>query len=180
MNWQHTQADSPATAGRRGTLRDTLTLFDECGLVVLSDSMDFLQALAAHRWAEVFGTAGEAWPRDTVCWVPGHANLEKMLNPYKAMTANTLLVHIPASPRRLKPGASANQCPVDRSIAAGILQEQFMTTPGSLCPVPFMGIPGWWSLGAQDEAFYADRQVFRPAAPGRPARPVHQLPLSPP
>ncbi|MDZ7814092.1 MAG: hypothetical protein U5L74_13760 [Ideonella sp.] len=27
-----------------------------------------------------------------------------------------------------------------------------------------MGLPGWWTGGAQDAAFYADAGVFRPLA----------------
>ena len=30
-----------------------------------------------------------------------------------------------------------------------------------LSPLPLMGVPGWWG-GGQDEAFYADKDVFRP------------------
>jgi hypothetical protein len=26
-----------------------------------------------------------------------------------------------------------------------------------------MGIPGWWAEGPQDDGFYADEKVFRPA-----------------
>jgi len=41
-----------------------------------------------------------------------------------------------------------------------------------------MGIPGWWQQGAQDEAFYADRDVFRLPAKGFCPAPLFDLNLA--
>jgi len=54
MNTLHFHAYSEQTAGSRGPLRDALTLFDECGVIVFSNHLDKLNSLAERRWAEVF------------------------------------------------------------------------------------------------------------------------------
>jgi len=50
-----------------------------------------------------------------------------------------------------------------------------LNSPADLSPLPLMGIPGWWPRAEQNEAFYSDRQVFRPPAEGISAAPVLDL-----
>ena len=40
-------------------------------------------------------------------------------------------------------------------------EDDLLDTTNGLSPLPLMGVPGWWG-GGQDEAFYADKDVFRP------------------
>jgi len=42
-----------------------------------------------------------------------------------------------------------------------------------LSPLPLMGIPGWWAGGPQDQSFYDDQSVFRPAASHHVIAPIH-------
>lgn len=166
MNARHYAELGTEKSGRRGQVRDALTLLDESGVIVSGAEPGALQALAEKDWNSAFVTHCGKWEtgiRVTVC---GHAILEKFLNPYKSVTAHALLLHTPG----MMPVAE-----LDRWLARALLQREILDSPASLSPLPLMGIPGWWHEGKQDEAFYGDRDVFRPDAGRRAPALVHEL-----
>ena len=138
--------------GRRGPQRDALTLLDESGVIVAGDAPDLLAALTARDWRRAFVSLREEWRRVRVV-VCGHAILEKLLQPYKSLTAHAL--YLPASERL--PDAA-----LEARLESALLGEGRLRSPADLAPLPLMGIPGWWTSGDQDGRFYADRAVFRP------------------
>ncbi len=153
--------------GRRGPVRDALTLFDECGMVVACTEQAPLKALAAHDWGALFGEAGEAWPASISVWMVGHGNLEQLAEPFPGMISQCLLLHTP----RGIPAIDA----LDAALARLWRSAPGPSQPSDLCALPFAGIPGWWR-GDQDRAFYGDQDVFRPPRPGRSVPPVWSLP----
>lgn len=172
MNSLHYHAAPVYKSGARGPLRDALTLFDECGVVVLSDRMDLLAALAQRRWLDAF--QADAFETSIMLPVIGHAMLEKYLSPYKAMTANALLVQV--KPDFMALPRERRLLRFDREIAKQMLAGQVLNTPACLSPLPLAGVPGWWPREQQnDDRFYTDRDVFRtPPAALTPA-PIHRL-----
>jgi len=174
MNAVHFNARKSGNGKSRGKLRDALTLLDESGAIVVSCNSDSLDALASHDWSRVF-PAGDfhsavppiGWQNDgTHVFVCGHALLEKFLNPYKAITAHALLVLV--DDEMMVMPREALLLELDRILAGQLVNGQLLDSPGSLSPLPVMGIPGWWPHGVQDSEFYADKQVFRPPRKGRP------------
>ncbi len=160
MNSLHYQAWDQQHDGRRGKLRDALTLFDECGAIVVSSSQEILEALAARRWKDAF--PANAFGTSTQVLICGHAILEKYLAPYKSMTAKALLLYV---------DENLALAGIDEAIADKMLAGSLLTEPADLSPLPLAGIPGWWPDDTQDEAFYDDLQVFRPPPDGlAPAR----------
>ena len=153
MNARHHQCLGAAESGRRGAVRDALTLFDESGVIICSSNAGLLEALAARDWERVFVDCRTSWPQDVSVRVCGHAILEKLLNPYKSLTAHAVFLHSEA----LLPDEE-----VDSLLADMLLEGELLRSTADLSPVPLMGIPGWWEAGPQDAAFYADRGVFRP------------------
>jgi hypothetical protein len=139
-------------AGRRGRVRDALTLLDESGVIVSGPESSLLEALAARDWNRAFVTLRGTW-RDVRVLVCGHAILEKLLSPYKALTAHALYLH---APEPLSTGR------IDQLLAEALEAGDLMGSPRDLSPLPLMGIPAWWPNGGQDAAFYADSGVFRP------------------
>jgi len=135
LNRAHIAAP-PAPPGRRGPLRDALTLLDESGLL-LAAPRALRQALQAQDWQALFGTHRALW-QQTQALVVGHALLEKLLAPRKPLCARVLFVD---------------------DIEAPTLTEAL--TPADLPPLPVLGIPGWWPPN-EVAAFYSDDQVFRP------------------
>ncbi len=151
--------------GRRGALRDALTLLDESGVILLSRRDMLLDALAARDWRTAFVDRREDWSQASRLIVCGHALLEKFLDPYKAITAHALLLR----PGDLGlPDEGIPEQDLDDALSGGLLSECLLNSTADLSPLPLMGIPGWHEQ--QDAAFYEDQSVFRPppAATGKP------------
>jgi hypothetical protein len=159
--------------GRRGALRDALTLLDESGVIVLGRDRKALQALAERNWQSAFLTHQAAWETDLNIVVCGHGLLEKSLRPYKSMTAHALLCHI-----ELPDSESFEDHPLaatDTGLAQLLLHGALQAGPKNLSPLPLMGIPGWWPEGVQDQPFYDDQGVFRPPPRRCQPAPIHSL-----
>ena len=124
----------PAPPGRRGPLRDALTLLDENG--ALLEAPDVLwEALRARSWDRLFGELRPLWSRSRLTLV-GHGLLEQLQQPRKPLTAHVLRAHDPLT-------------------AAALATKPF-------APLPVLGVPGWWADN-EAPAFYDDPAVFRPA-----------------
>ncbi len=137
----------------RGSLRDRATLFDENAAVLcLRDDARghaLHAALRAHDWDMLFAAPELA----AGLHLFGHALLEKLLTPFKAITAHCFVLYADQIP---PPGAWDRLDPLLAArLAAGDLQQERV-----FCPLPLAGVRGWWPQ--QDAAFYADQTVFRP------------------
>ncbi len=147
------QATQIAQAGgvkqTRGAARDAATLFDENGAVLLTRSRALVEAWLAHDWQRLFVELRDEWKHARLL-IFGHAALEKLLSPYKAITTHTLW---------LEAAHDTQLVQVDEMLAQSI--ERIARKDWQ--PLPMMGVPGWWpvELGVQDAAFYADEKVFR-------------------
>ena len=153
MNAVHYRHLDEEKNGRRGPRRDALTLLDESGVIVASAEPSLLDALRARDWEAAFVAHRDAWNHAGLM-VCGHAILEKFLAPYKALTAHALLLPL---------AEAACAADIDARLAREIAHDERLLAPSDLSPLPLMGVPGWWTEGAQDGAFYADRGVFRPS-----------------
>ena len=142
---------------RRGGLRDAATLFDENGAILATEDPWVVQCLRERRWHALFVDGRARWDGVRVLAF-GHALMEKLSLPYKAITAHVLVVH------RL---ASTDGGVLDAEVANS-LDENFGTT--ALLPLPVLGIPRWWAAN-EDPAFYDDALVFRPARAGSAGAP---------
>lgn len=152
------QAGAIAAAGvgaSRGALRDALTLFDENAAIVQGPPA-LLQALRARQWQRLFVGLRPLWARAQV-WLIGHAALEKLQQPRKAITAHVYL------PRR-----ELDATDLDASLADDLQAAHVQGKPYT--PLPVLGIPGWWA-GNENFSFYDDPQVFRPAQASREGKP---------
>ena len=146
------QAAEIARAGigaTRGPLRDALTLFDENG-AVLDAPEPLWRALAARDWHTLFVTQRALWSEARL-WIFGHALLEKLATPRKALTAHVL--------RLPPPAAGGSVAPCDRALARSLAPDHLAQKP--FVPLPVLGVPGWWAGNAAAN-FYDDPKVFRP------------------
>ena len=159
MNAMHFREMDAGGPGCRGERRDALTLFDESGVIVCCSDRALLDALARRDWNHVFRTRADAWKNEISLLVVGHALLEKFLHPYKAITAQALLLQLDGTWMDLSRGDLLPA--LDEWVAECLLAGALLDSPASLSPVPLMGIPGWWLAGEQSDEFYADRNVFR-------------------
>lgn len=174
LNAAHYRRLDDDVGGRRGPRRDALTLLDESGALVLSAQGGLLGALAARDWDGAFRGHADGWRRSTRVLVVGHAQLDKLRAPYKAATAQALLLEV--GPGADLQGSDALSR-IDAALAEAIAGGTLCRATTDLSPLPLAGIPGWWP-GAQDAAFYADRTVFRPPRAGLATALLHRLGLS--
>ncbi len=146
MNRAHSaEISRDGIARTRGMVRDALTLLDENGLL-LSAPATLTLALEQRDWHELFITQRDLW-REAQVTIVGHALLEKLLAPRKAITAHVWLTD------------AARLEPVPPELGTPHFGPAFST-------LPVLGIPGWWPAN-QDPAFYEDAAVFRPAGSRR-------------
>jgi hypothetical protein len=164
MNASHFEEIRRGNTITRGPIRDALTLFDECGVIVVGDAEQPLQALAERDWKQLFGRHRSAWQRHLRVTVLGHALLERFLNPYKAITAQGMIFR--TEPDFLQQPDELQIEQLDRLLASDIQAGLRLRSSAELSPLPLMGIPGWWSGTPQDDIFYADEVVFRPPPEG--------------
>jgi hypothetical protein len=147
------QAQEIASQGvnaTRGSLRDALTLFDE-NVLLLQASDELWQALQDRDWTKLFGEFRDEWQGAHIV-IFGHALLEKLVAPYKSITAHVFRI------------ASDIDAKDDQALDAWLatnLQPDYLATKPYL-PLPVLGIPGWWPEN-EDLSFYSDTQVFRVA-----------------
>ena len=135
-------------ASTRGPLRDALTLFDENG-AVLDAPAALWKALAARDWHSLFVTQRALWAEARLL-VFGHALLEKLTAPRKAVTAHVLLP---------PPRAEGLSVLDDRALARSLDADYLVQKP--FVPLPVLGVPGWWPENESPD-FYTDAKVFRP------------------
>jgi len=140
-----------SAAGRRGPVRDAITVFDENGLL-LDAPQPLWDALLARDWLQLFVALRPLWTQARVL-VVGHALLEKLAAPRKDMTA-----HVWHAPAPLDSVEAA-----DAWLAGQCTAERLATKP--FTPLPVLGIPGWWEAN-ENFSFYDDSVVFRPRKPG--------------
>ena len=133
--------------GRRGRLRDMLTIFDEGGAIVSCADAELIAMIRGFRWRELFWDCRSRVLRGMHFAVLGHAVLEKALSPWPGIACKGLF---------LEPGRDP-----DAATAQWLNAHQHDGTPQLLAPLPVFGYPGWLAESAH-AAFYSDERYFRP------------------
>jgi hypothetical protein len=139
---------SQGVSATRGSLRDGLTLFDE-NVLLLQASDNLWRALQVRDWEKLFGELRDEWQSAHIV-IFGHALLEKLVTPYKSITAHVFRI------------ASDVDAKDDQELDAWLatnLQPDYLATKPYL-PLPVLGIPGWWPDN-ETISFYEDQKVFR-------------------
>ena len=137
-------AEIPKEGGKRGRLRDMLTIFDEGGAIVECADPELEKMIRGCRWRELF-LENRVAVRSLRFHVLGHAVLEQALEPYPGITCKVLF----ADPA------------LDLDSQAAEWLRTKGTTPRDLPPLPVFGYPGWFAGNSRHE-FFADRRYFRP------------------
>jgi len=148
-------AKNPGVPPQRGMARDVATIFDENAAVFVTSDPGLIDALREHRWEELFIERRQQFIRAWEVRLFGHALIEKLVTPFKAITAHAwpLVVdheYFSWSEDRRRQWLDQTIAP---SLQSGISMRVYN-------PLPVLGIPGWHAR--QDEEFYGDVKVFRP------------------
>ncbi|MEK9719538.1 MAG: DUF3025 domain-containing protein [Quisquiliibacterium sp.] len=145
---------------RRGALRDAATLFDENAVLFVTADSSLAQALRRFDWRELFLLRREAFSARVQVLAFGHALIDKLRAPYKAICAHAWIIDdpwLPATDRHQASVSTARQR-IDQLVCTGL--DQTSLCSDAFAPLPVLGIPGWWPVN-HDPAFYDDTAVFR-------------------
>jgi len=144
----------------RGPARDGATIFDEnAALLVVRDNAQgaaLVEALRGHQWRAAFIDMRAMFGRGAEVWSFGHALMEKLVAPRKAITAHTWVVM--AGDDFFALDHEGRRAWLDERVARDLATQELSTS--SFTPMQVLGIPGWWPQ--QDDDFYNDTSVFRP------------------
>ncbi|WP_432259224.1 DUF3025 domain-containing protein [Cupriavidus sp. TMH.W2] len=140
----------------RGGVRDAATLFDENAVLFVSAVPGLADALKGFAWQRLFVEVRQAWGSDCAVVPFGHALLEKLVQPYKSVTAHAWM--LPLAPHQAA-GPSLDAMLAESLVGAA--RAGTLRGGRSFAPLPVMGIPGWCGDNA-DSGFYADTSIFRP------------------
>jgi hypothetical protein len=139
-------AQIPREGGKRGRLRDLLTIFDEGGALVACADEELNALIREFRWKELFWEQRKRVQAAMRFVVLGHAVLEQSLEPWPAITCKALFID-PARDADVQVAQWLARLPADAS-------------PRLLAPLPVFGYPGWLP-GGEQAAFYDDERWFR-------------------
>lgn len=153
LNVQQCRHIASMPQGQRNRAQAALTQFDETGVIVRVRDEAELAAWDAHDWPALFEPARWQSGDIAIAAVFGHALMEQALLPGRLLVGKCVVVQ-----------GDADAACVD-VVAAAIAEGRSVTDPLQLRPLPLAGIPGWHA--AQDAAFYADADYFRPLRAGR-------------
>ena len=143
----------------RGPARDAATIFDENSAILVIENSREGQALMArlrdHQWHAAFIEQRAMFAEKAQVWSFGHALMEKLAKPYKAITAHAWVVWADAD--FFSRNWDERRAWIDERVALQLATHDISTA--DYTPLPVLGIPGWWPQ--QGEGFYADTSVFR-------------------
>ncbi len=146
---QAAEIDTQGIRHTRGPVRDALTLFDE-NVVLMHAPDEVWAALQARDWLRLFVDLRAQWQHVHLVLF-GHALLEKLVTPYKSITAHVYRVANDVNPH--------DEAALDAWLVQDLQPAKLATK--SYEPLPILGVPNWWPDNAE-RAYYEDVNVFRP------------------
>jgi hypothetical protein len=155
LNALHVTAGDATTGNARNRARDAATLLDESGLLLTCGNADLVALLQARAWRELFCTRCDDTVHAMRPMVLGHGLAEKLMSPYRALTAHALIID--AAP--MLACEALDEVALDAKAAATIAVPSF--DPSMLVPLPVAALPGW-DTENMGERLFDDLSVFRP------------------
>lgn len=144
----------------RGPARDAATIFDENAAILVLENADvgrqLLAHLKAHEWQQALYDMSACFGKQAQVWSFGHALMEKLVTPYKAITAHTWVMW--ANSEFFMKSHTEQAAWIDQTVSTALQTHPLSTA--DYTPLPVAGIPAWHAQ--QSREFYLDTQVFRP------------------
>ncbi len=137
----------------RGPLRDALTVFDE-NAAFMQPNPVLEEALRTRQWQLALVAMRKEWLQQPPVLF-GHALLEKLVSPYKSITAHVYI----ARAATFSIAKCATTKDWDSAVSAHLSHQSLLPKP--FLPLPVLGVPGWCADNSLP-GFYDDLRVFRP------------------
>ncbi|WP_201538009.1 DUF3025 domain-containing protein [Psychrobacter immobilis] len=152
----------------RGRVRDTITIFDENGAVLVTSNIRVSDALIDFDWQASLVKPRAQWdnPKQTnphaeaAVYIFGHALLEQLVQPRKPLCAHSIIVTVTPDFFTLSPSERMRY--LDNKVAQ-YMHELLLkddVTPRQFAPLPILGVPYFWAEN-ENPHFYEDNYVFR-------------------
>lgn len=169
LNYYHMlEIKEQGIGASRGRVRDTITVFDENGAILVTAESSIGKALIDFNWQESLVAPRDKWDNpkqlnkqaQAAVYIFGHALLEKLLYPRKALCAHSIVINVTQEFFVLSLSERINH--LDQKVAdyMDALLSQPDVTPRKLSPLPILGVPYYWAENVQP-SFYDDSHVFR-------------------
>ena len=169
LNYYHMlEIKEQGIGASRGRVRDTITVFDENGAILVTAESSIGKALIDFNWQESLVAPRDKWDNpkqlnkqaQAAVYIFGHALLEKLLHPRKALCAHSIVINVTQDFFALSLSERINL--LDQKVAdyMDALLSQPDVTPRKLSPLPILGVPHYWAENA-NSSFYDDSHVFR-------------------
>lgn len=161
LNQQHIAEIAKHGQKQRTQLRNKLTLFDECGVVLCLEPSALAHAglLRDHQWQQSFWLQRADWWQGVRPLIFGHAIYEMATVPFIGLTAKALFIEVPAGFSQWS--LTDAYTFLDEKLALQIANNHLLLDNLQLTPLPLLGVPGWYAANQQAE-FYANTDYFRP------------------
>ncbi len=149
------QARKRPLKSNRTKLENKITLFDECGAILLCKNPQLLKLIHQHQWQQLFLNHVQSIQDDLECVIFGHAIYEKALAPYIGLTCHCLII---TDEKLLKDTKKGNYARLDKHLAE-LWETDLPQKNIQFQPFPVLGMPGYWP--EQTEDFYQNTDYFR-------------------
>jgi hypothetical protein len=159
LHLREQQARAAAGLTGRGPVRDALTQFDECGIVVISTDPHIPALLAAHEWEAAFWQHRAQLIATTRFLIFGHGSWDSLRQPFFGLCAKAVYRVVEAGWLTLP--ATQQQTEADTWLAQRLTDSQHPFGKADLSPLPLLGIPGV-TPASEAPAYYRDTRQFRP------------------
>jgi len=161
LNQLHMQEINEHGLKQRSKLRNKLTLFDECGVIVClePDAVEHAQLLRQHQWQQSFVARRQDWWQHIRPMIFGHAMYEMATAPYIGLTAKALFVDVPDGFSQWSFTAAYSF--LDAKLHEQIANGALLLDNQQLTPLPLLGVPGWYNEN-ENASFYHNTDYFRP------------------
>ena len=169
LNYYHMlEIEQQGIGSSRGRVRDTITVFDENGAILVTAESSIGEALINFDWQASLVEPRQQWDKpkqlnessQVAVYIFGHALLEKLLQPRKALCAHSIVIHVAQDFFALSLSERIGHLDQKVTDYMEALLSQPDVTPRKLSPLPILGVPHFWAENA-NPSFYADSQVFR-------------------
>lgn len=142
---------------QRTSLENTLTLFDECGAIIVTSKDSLIQLIKSHSWKQLFINNRNSFNHELKCFIFGHALYEKSLNPYIGMTAHCIFLNVDKCFFNEPPSTQSRI--LDKLLSQYFLMHEDINTR-ILQPFPVLGVPGW-DKNNINPTYYENKDYFR-------------------
>lgn len=178
LNYYHMlEIAKQGVSERRGRVRDTITVFDENGAVLVTSDVSIGEALVSFDWQASLVKPRAKWDNparpntssQAAVYIFGHALLEQLIQPRKPLCAHSIVIHV--SQEFFILSLAERMSYLDDKVAKYMdtLLSNDDVKPRQLAPLPILGVPHFWAENAAT-AFYDDSYVFRSGRRQKPSK----------